>query len=131
MAVRAFPQALRPDVASIALYLLAGLPLQWWAYFLEDIPFMNYGPPAWPNFPAYFLAGPLAACLLWRRSPRAGLATYTFLTFDILRSARLAHWLPLVLDIAIILYLQTPAMRRMYPSMWSRRKALWRPWARS
>ncbi|MBI2164959.1 MAG: hypothetical protein HYU29_00960 [Chloroflexi bacterium] len=128
--MRAFSQTLRPDVALMALYLLAGLPLQWWAYFLGAIPFMNYGPPPWPNFPAYVLAGPLAAYLFWRRSPRARLATYTFLTFDILRSARLAHWLPLVVDIAIILYLQTPTMRRLYPSMWSRRKALWRPWAR-
>ena len=124
--MKAFPKALRPDVALMALYLLAGLPLQLWAYFLAAIPFMNYGPPAWPNFPAYALAGPLAAYLLWRSSPRARLATYTFLTFDILRSARLGHWLPLALDIAIILYLQTPAMRRLYPSMWSRRKALWR-----
>ena len=120
----------RPDIALMALYLLAGITLQWWAYFLRVIPFLNYGPPAWPNFPAYVLAGPLAAYLLWRRSPRARLATYTFLTFDILRSASLAHWLPLALDIAVILYLQTPAMRRLYPSMWSRRKRMLRMWGR-
>ncbi len=128
--MRTFLQALRPDVALVALYLLAGLPLQWWAYFLVDIPFMNYGPPAWPNFSAYALAGPLAAYLLWRRSPRARLAVYTFLTFDILRSARLGHWLPMLLDIAIIVYLQMPAMRRMYPSMWSRRKQMLQMWGR-
>jgi len=36
----------------------------------------------------------------------------------------------MMVDIAIILYLQTPAMRRLYPSMWSRRKALWRSQAK-
>lgn len=81
---------------------------------------MNYGPPLWPNFPAYLIAGPLVAYLLWRRRPRARLAAYVYLAFDMLRSARLGHWLPLMLDAAIILYLQTPAMRRLYPSLWSR-----------
>jgi hypothetical protein len=128
--MRVFPQALRPDIALIVLYLLAGLPLQWWAYFVAAIPFMNYGPPAWTNFPAYLLAGPLAAYLLWRGSPRARLATYVFLTFDVLRSARLAHWLPMAIDMVIVLYLQTPAMRRMYPSMWSQRKRMLLMWGR-
>lgn len=108
------------DVALMALYLLVGLPLQWWSYLAAPIPLMNYGPPAWPNFPAYTIAGPLVAYLLWYRKPRARFATYCFLAFDILRSARMEHWLPLVLDIAIILYLQTPAMRCLYPSLWSR-----------
>ncbi|MBI3953957.1 MAG: hypothetical protein HY330_05540 [Chloroflexi bacterium] len=114
----------------MAFYLLAGLPLQWWSYLSAPLPLMNYGPPIWPNFPAYVLAGPLAAYLLWTRQPRARLAAYVFLTFDVLRSIRLAHWLPITLDIAIILYLQTPGMRSLYPSLWSRRNAVWRPWAR-
>lgn len=122
---------LRPDVALMGLYCLLGLPLQGWSYFVTPIPLMNYGPPAWPNFPAYGVAGPLVAYLLWQRSPRARLAAYVFLTFDLLRSARMGHWLPIALDIAIILYLQTPAMRRLYPSMWSRMKAMWRPRARN
>ncbi|MFQ5860209.1 MAG: hypothetical protein ACE5IG_01505 [Dehalococcoidia bacterium] len=121
----------RLDVALIVLYLVSGLPLQLWAYLVSPLPLMNYGAPAWPNFPAYGLAAPFAGYLLSRRSPRARLATYVFLTFDILRSARLAHWLPIVLDIAIILYLQMPAMRYLYPSMWSRRKLMWPWWARS
>ncbi len=123
-------QARRLDVAVIAFYLVAGLPLQVWSYWVSPVPLMNYGPPLWPNFPAYVIAGPLAAYLVWRGKPRARLATYVFLTFDVLRSARLAHWLPMAIDIVIILYLQTPAMRRLYPSMWSRRKILWRPWGR-
>ncbi len=120
----------RSDLALIALYLVAGLPLQLWSYWVSPIPLMNYGPPPLPNFPAYAVGAPLAAYLLWNRKPRARLATYVFLTFDALRSLRLAHWLPLVLDIAIILYLQTPAMRHLYPSMWSRRSIMWHPWAR-
>ncbi len=121
----------RPDVLLLSLYLLCGLPLQVWGYWADPVPFMNYGPPAWPNFPAYAVAGPLAGYLVWRRTRRARFATYVFLTFDIVRAARLAHWLPVALDIAILVYLQTPAMRRLYPSIWSRRKAMWRPWARS
>lgn len=128
--MRGLPRLLRPDVALMALYLLAGLPLQWWSYFAAPVPFMNYGPSPWPNFPAYVIAGPWAAYLVWRRNPRARPATYVFLTFDLLRSLRLAHWLPVTLDAAIILYLQTPAMRRLYPSLWSRRNVMWRPWAR-
>ncbi len=116
----------RLDVALIALYLFAGLPLQLWSYWMDAVPLMNYGPPIWPNFPAYAIAGPLAAYLVWRRIPRARLPVHVFLTFDVIRSVRLAHWLPIALDLAIILYLQTPSMRRLYPSMWSRRNAKWR-----
>lgn len=128
--MRALGLSKRLDVALMVLYLVAGLPLHLWSSWVSPLPFMNYGPPFWLNFPAYAIAGPLAAYLLWRRNPRARLATYVFLTFDVLRSARLAHWLPLALDIAIILYLQTPAMRRLYPTMWSRRNAIGRLWAR-
>ncbi|MEE9324057.1 MAG: hypothetical protein V3U90_00675 [Dehalococcoidia bacterium] len=120
---------LRPDVFFIVLYLVAGLPLWVWAYMKDPLPLMNYY-PTWPNFLAYVVASPLAGYLLWRRNPRARLAIYVFLTFDVARSIRFAHWLPLAIDIAIILYLQTPAMRRLYPSMWSRRKQVWHRWAR-
>ncbi|GEM_PF-4205526 len=114
----------RLDVVLIVLYLAAGLPLQAWSFWVSPLPFMNYGPPAWPNFPAYAIAAPLAASLLWRGSPRARMAAYVFLTFDLLRSARLDHWLPAGMDIAVLAYLQTPAMRRLYPSMWSRMMGL-------
>lgn len=123
-------QSRRLDVAVMAFYLVAGLLLQIWSYWVAPLPGMNYGPPAWPNFPAYAIAGPLTAYLLWRGNPRARLTTYVFVTFDVLRSARLVHWLPMVIDVAIILYLQTPAMRRLYPSMWSRRKRILRLWGR-
>ncbi len=109
----------RPDVALIVLYLAVALPLQLWAYLVPPFTWMNYGPP-WPNLLAYAVAAPYVGYLLWRESPRARFAAYAFLTFDVLRSVRLAHSLPLAIDVAIILYLQTPAMRHLYPSMWSR-----------
>lgn len=112
------------DVFFIVFYLVAALPLQGWAYLAAPLPFMNFGPPLWPNVPAYMVAAPLVGYLLLGGSPRARLAAYVFLTFDILRSWRLAHWLPLAFDVAILLYLQTPRMRRIYPSMWSRWKAI-------
>ncbi|MBI2171185.1 MAG: hypothetical protein HYU30_04080 [Chloroflexi bacterium] len=120
----------RVDVALIAIYLGASLPLQVWSLLNGPVPWLNYG-HGWASTPAYGIAAPLVAFLLWRHSPRARLAAYVFLTFDAMRSLRLAHWLPLALDLAIILYLQTPAMRHLYPSMWSRWAALHLPWTRS
>jgi len=123
----------RLDVGLIGLYLLAGLPLQWWSSVQAPVPLMNYGPPAWPNAPAYMLAAPFVASLLWRCSPRARPALYIYLTFELLRSLRAAHWLPAVAAVAIVLYMQAPAMRRIYPSMWSRwsrASAGQRPWTR-
>lgn len=118
----------RPDVALVVLYLAAALPFQFWAYLVSPVAGMNYGPP-WANFLAYAVVAPYVAYLLWRESPRARFAAYAFLTFDALRSARLAHWVPLMLDIVIILYLQTPAMRRLYPPAWRRWGALIQRWA--
>ena len=121
---------LRLGAALIVIYLMAGLPVQIWSYWVSPLPLMNYGPPVWPNFPACGIAAPWAAYLMWRRSPRARIAAYVFLAFDVLRSLNLTHWLPIAVDVGIILYLQTPAMRRLYPSVWSRRRAIWRSWSR-
>lgn len=112
----------RPDVALMVLYLGMALPFQVWASLMGPLPWMNYG-HGWTRTLAYGFGAPIAAYLLWRRRPRGRLAAYAVLSFDGLRSARLAHWLPLALDLSIILYLQTPAMRRLYPSMWSRASA--------
>ena len=119
-------RGIRPDLVLIVLYLVAGLPLQLWSYWVSPVSLMNYGPPLWLSFPAYAVGAPYVGYLLWRESPRARLAAYVFLAFDVLRSVRLDHWLPIALDLAIILYLQTPAMRRRYPSIWSRSKTMWR-----
>ena len=121
----------RLDVAFIVLYFGLGLPLQAWSAAQAPLPLMNYGPPLWLNAAVYMLAGPFVAFLLWRGKPRARSSVYMFCTFDVLRSARLGHWLPAAIDIAIVAYLQTPSMRHAYPSVWSRvgmlrRRHVWR-----
>ena len=114
----------RADVALIVGYLAIGLPLQVWTMLEGPFPRLNYG-HGWVSIIAYGLASPGAAYLLSRRRPRARSAVYILLTFDIVRSVRLGHWLPLVVDLAILLYLQTAAMRSLYPSMFHRMRA-WR-----
>ncbi len=121
----------RLDVAPIALYFGLGLTLQAWSVIQTPLPLMNYGPPLWLNAAVYMLAGPFAGFLLWRGQPRARSSVYMFCTFDVLRSVRYGHWLPAAIDIAIVAYLQTPSMRRAYPSVWSRagmlrRRYVWR-----
>ncbi len=115
----AAPSGRRLDVALLALYFGAGVPLQLWSAVVGPPPLMNYGPDA-VNAMVYALLGPWVATLLWRRAARARTSVYMFCTFDALRSLRLAHWLPALLDVLIVAYLQTPAMRRVYPSLWSR-----------
>ncbi len=116
-------------MALIALSFGLGLPLQAWSAAQAPLPLMNYGPPLWLNAAVYMLAAPFVASLLWRRRLRARSSVYMFCTFDVLRSLRYGHWLPAAIDIAIVAYLQTPAMRRAYPSVWSRAGMLRRRWA--
>jgi hypothetical protein len=114
----------RADVALIVGYLALGLPLQVWAMIAGPFPRLNYG-HGWVSIIAYGFASPGAAYLLSRRRPRARSATYILLTFDIVRSVRLGHWLPLAIALAILLYMQTAAMRELYPSMFHRMRQ-WR-----
>lgn len=121
---------LRPDVLAVALYFLAALPLHAVAVTATASLFPAAGFSAWLTLAAYLVGAPLVGYFFLRGSRRARFAAYVFLALDVLRSARLMAWLPVALDVAIILYLQTPAMRRLYPSMWSRRSTLWRRQAR-
>jgi hypothetical protein len=114
----------RADVALIVVYLAIGLPLQVWAMLEGPLPRLNYG-HGWASIVTYGLGAPCAAYLLARRRPRARSAVYILLTFDAVRSLRLGHGLPLGVDVAIILYLQTAPMRRLYPSMLTRAR-VWR-----
>lgn len=122
--VRALSCKKRTDVSLVLLYLLIAPPLQLVAVLAGPLPWMNYG-HGWASAIAYWMGVPGAAYLLWRRNPRARMATYIFLSFDAVRSLTLAHPLPLAVDVAIVLYLQTAPMRRLYPSMWSRTR-VWR-----
>lgn len=117
---------MRPPLPVLPLVLLLAVapPLELWAAVAGPLPALNFG-HGWASALAYGLVAPLAAILLWRRNPRARMAAYVFFTFDAVRSVRLGHPLPLALDVAAVLYLQAPAMRALYPSMWSRAQA-WR-----
>jgi hypothetical protein len=110
----------------MTLYFAVGPALQLWSVVRGPVPLMNYGSPLWIGVPVYVLVAPVVAWLLWSRKTRARSSVYMFGTFDLLRSARAAHWLPAVLDVLIVIYLQTPAMRRIYPSVWSRTRVAWR-----
>lgn len=110
----------RVDVALLTAFFAAHAPLQAWAYLVRPLPGLNEDPSLWPGLLAYGVTAPGIGYLLWTRKPRARLAAYVFLAFDALRAFRDAHWIPLVLDLAVLAYLQTPAMRQYYPSMWSR-----------
>ena len=108
----------------VVLYLALALPVQVWAALDGPLRRLNYG-HGWMSFVAYGIGAPCGAYLLWRGHPRARMAAYVFLAFDAARSLRLEHRLPLVLDLALLLYLQAPPLRRLYPSMWSRTRR-WR-----
>lgn len=115
---------LRADVALIVSYLAIGFPLQAWTMLAGPFPGLNYG-HGWASIVTYGIGAPCAAYLLVRRRARARSATYIVLTLDIVRSLRLGHGLPLAIDLAVLLYLQTSSMRRLYPSMVARTRA-WR-----
>jgi hypothetical protein len=114
----------RPDVLLIALYLAVGIPLQVLAMSGQPFAQLNYG-RGWGSIVTFLVGAPCAAYLLVRRRPRARSAVYILLTFDIVRSIRLGHPVPLAIDLAIIAYLQTAPMRVLYPSMLTRART-WR-----
>ena len=114
---------LRPALPLVLLLSVAPA-LEVWAIVTGSLPGLNYGHGS-TGVLAYCVAAPWAAYALSRRMPRARMAAYVFATFDAVRSIQLGHPLPLAVDVAIVLYLQTPAMRALYPSMWSRTRA-WR-----
>lgn len=63
----------------------------------------------------YVIVAPLIGLLLLFRHRRARFAGYVFLTMDVVRSAVTRAWPFLALDLAILLFLQTRMMRRVYP----------------
>lgn len=114
------PRSLRAQITVLGLFFALRTVFQAWALVLGPVPGLHDSSPLWPNLIAYGFAAPWTAYLIWKRNPRARMAAYVFLTFDILRAARWDTWVPVVVDLAALAYLQTPTMRRVYPSMWSR-----------
>ena len=64
---------------------------------------------------ALALAAPLVGLLLATRHRRARFAAYVFLTVDAIRCARAGAWPWLTLDVALVLVLQAPLLRRVFP----------------
>ncbi len=110
----------RPDVLVLVSYFAVALPLQLWSYFATPLPVLNLEATASPLGAAYLLSGPFVGLLLWRERPRARTGAYIFCTFEVVRSIARSHWVPVALAVAVVGYLQTPAMRRIYPSVWAR-----------
>ncbi|MEE9202684.1 MAG: radical SAM protein, partial [Dehalococcoidia bacterium] len=103
-------------IALIAAYFLSGPVLLAAAHFW-GVEFLNFGALGWRPVLIYGVGAPFVGYLFLIRSPRARFAAYVFLTLDILRSLAAAHFLPLALDSALLLYLQTSGMRRAYPPL--------------
>ena len=75
----------------------------------------------------YALVAPIVGLLLLVRHRRARFAAYIFLTMDLVRTAVRGVWPFLVADLLLLLFLQTPLMRRIYPRIDSARVAArWR-----
>ncbi|MEE8473226.1 MAG: radical SAM protein [Dehalococcoidia bacterium] len=102
--------------ALTAAYFLA-MPVLLAAAYVLHTEFLNYGAPTWRTVIIYGMAAPFVGYLFLRRSPKARLAAYVFLTLDILRSLAAAHYLPMFLDAGLLLFLQTGGMRRAFPPL--------------
>jgi hypothetical protein len=82
---------------------------------LLGLPFLTYQPPYWRTLLIYGGGAAYIAYLCWRRSPRARFAAYIFLSVDVLRAVRGSHWWTVLIDVAVIIAMQTPAFRAVYP----------------
>jgi hypothetical protein len=82
---------------------------------LLGLPFLTYQPPYWRALLIYGCGAGYIAYLCWRQSPRARFAAYIFLSVDVLRAIRGNHWWTVLIDVAVIIAMQTPAFRAVYP----------------
>jgi hypothetical protein len=80
-------------------------------------PFLVYQPPYWRTLLIYGGGGSYVSYLCWRRLPRARFAAYICLTVDVIRALRGHYWWVFVLDVAVVLLMQLPAFRAVYPAL--------------
>lgn len=83
--------------------------------FLLGLPFLNYQPPYWRTLLIYGCGAAYIAYLCWRQSPRARFAAYIFLSVDVMRAIRGSLWWTVLIDLAVIIVMQTPTFRAVYP----------------
>ena len=104
----------------LSIVLLAS-PLVHGLALLRGRHWLNFGSTrAWDAF-VYFIIAPLVGTLMLRRHERARFSVYVFLSCEILRAWRIHSPALGVLAFGAILYLQTPAVRRVHPSVDPRR----------
>lgn len=82
---------------------------------LLGLPFLTYQPPYWRTLLIYGCGAGYIAYLCWQQSPRARFAAYIFLSVDVLRAVRGNHWWTVLIDLALIIAMQTPTFRAIYP----------------
>jgi hypothetical protein len=99
-----------PDAAMIIVYFVS-----------RPVWLLAAPAPNWRAVLALAVVGPLIAAFLTLRVRRARFAAYVFLTFEIVRSAIGAEWLRLGTAACVLLYLQLPRMRRVWPTIDPRR----------
>ena len=66
---------------------------------------------------SYLLFAPMSAVLLLRRHSRARSSLYIFTTFEIARSLRSDHVALAALAVALLIYVQLPSVRAVYPKI--------------
>jgi hypothetical protein len=100
-------------IYGIAAALLGAPLLQIWC-LLQGQTLLNFGPATSAHL-AYFLFAPISAGLLLFRHPRARLSLYIFTTFEIVRCLRSGHLAVAALALALLIYVQLPSVRAVYP----------------
>jgi hypothetical protein len=83
--------------------------------FALSLPWLTYQPLYWGMLLIYGCGTAYTGYLCWRQSPRARFAAYIFLSVDVMRVIRGSHWLTVLIDLAVIIVMQTPTFRAVYP----------------
>jgi hypothetical protein len=113
---RGVPVVRKQSVAVYALTAFFGLQVGFASSsVLLNLPFLAYQPPYWRTLLIYGCGAAYVACLCWRQSPRARFAAYIFLSVDVMRAMRGNHWWTVLIDLAVIIAMQTPTFRAVYP----------------
>lgn len=81
------------------------------------LPFPTPQTPYWRTLLIYGGIASYVGYLCWHQSPRARFATYLFLTLDAIQAIRGGHWWTISINLTLILIMQLPAFRAVYPSI--------------
>ena len=102
-------------IYGISAALLGAPLLQAWC-LLEGRSLLNFGSGTSAHV-TYFLFAPMSAVFLLRRHPRARSSLYIFTTFEIARCLRSDHVALAALAVALLIYVQLPSVRAVYPKI--------------